>query len=432
MYAGYVVLVPPDVPQNRTTVASNEGHPAHRGLHSSVDGWPNLFGPSHNNVSRETGLVMDWPAEGPSEKWRISVGRGYSSPVVHGNRLVLLHRRDDEEIVECFDAETGDPCWQFRYPTTYQCIYEYSDGPYSTPVLDEHCVYCVGAEGQFHCLRLETGELVWRRLLHEEFTVERPLFAVGASPLLEGDRLIFNLGARDDKAGIIALDKRTGETLWTATDHGASYATACAAIVHQRKMAFVVTFEGLVALDPATGRIYWSIPFRPRAPDTVNATSPLVAGDLVLMVSGPGPGSLCLRILPDGNYQEVWSDRRVLDSQFNSLIPSAGFVYGYSSKRQDGATFRCVDLHTGELRWKWASPLARGSAVAAHGRFILWGEHGHLASLDVTPDKPVVRSLTENPLLSSPCYSAPALHRGLLYLRNETTLLCLSLRGERH
>jgi outer membrane protein assembly factor BamB len=395
-----------------------------------VDAWPNLFGPYHNSVSAETGLRTEWPAAGPPELWRIDVGRGYSSPVAMDSRLVLLHRMGDTERIESFDADTGASQWRFDYPTSYTCRYEYSDGPYSTPILDDGRIYAVGAQGQFHCLDLATGQLVWRRNPHEDYHVPEALFPVGASPLLEGELLIFNLGSRADGAGIIALDKHSGETVWTATDHGASYATPRAATIHGRRIVLVVTFEGLVALDPRSGRVHWSVPFRPHSPDSVNAASPVVAGDLVLMVTGPGPGGICLRVLPDGRYEEAWRERRNLDSQFNTLVDTDGYVYGYSSKRIR-ASFRCVDLQTGELRWQWRSPLERGSAIAADGRFILWGEHGHLASVDINPNEVVPRSMTADPLLAAPCYASPALYRGKLYLRNDETLLCLDLRSSR-
>jgi outer membrane protein assembly factor BamB len=347
---------------------------------------------------------------------------------VLGERLILLHRVGDDEVIECLDPETGRPRWEFRYPTHYQCRYRYSSGPYSTPVIDAQRVYAVGAEGVLHCLRADNGELIWRRNLSEEYAVAEGLFGVGSSPLLEDGKLIFNLGAADRDAGIIALDAATGRTLWTATDHHAGYATPIAATIHGRRLLFVVTCEGLVALDPADGRVLWQLDHQPQAPDSVNATSPIVQGDLVLMVTGPGPGSLCLRVKPDGGCHEQWRDRRVLDSQFNPLAALGGYVFGFTSSRQGGASLRCVELATGRLCWSWDSQLDRGTLLAADGKLILLGEHGHLAALAADPRQPRLLSMTPEPLLAAPCYSAPALFRGRLYLRNERTLLCLDLR----
>lgn len=391
-------------------------------------GWPNLFGPKHISVSTESNLVTTWPTDGPREKWRRKVGCGYSSPVCLGTKLFLVQRVEDEEFVECCDTDSGASIWQFRYPTKYQCRFNYSSGPYSTPVLDDRYVYAVSAEGTMRCLDQSNGRMIWQREFAKEYDLPEGLFAVGTSPLLEGDRLIFNLGGVDQNAGVIAVNKQNGETLWTATNQGASYATPIAATIHGRRIVFAVTFEGLVALDPNMGKVFWSIPFRPKGSQTVNATSPVVASDLVLMVTGPGPGSLCVRVHSDGSYEEVWRDRRVLDSQFNNLTYLDGHVYGYTSSRQGGATLNCVEMETGTLRWQHQSKLGRGSLLAVDGQIILWGEHGHLGSIDINPDRPIQRSMTTSPLLDAPCYSAPALHRGLLYLRNESSLLCLELR----
>ncbi|MEQ8787378.1 MAG: PQQ-like beta-propeller repeat protein [Pirellulaceae bacterium] len=391
-------------------------------------GWPNLFGPQHNSVSSEGGLSVAWTSAGPPRVWSREIGTGYSAPVALGERLIVLHRLGDEEVVECFDPETGDSRWQHRYPTSYQCKYRYSNGPYSTPIIDDEFVFAVGAEGALRCLNAADGQLVWRRDLSDEYQLEEGLFGVGSTPLLEGDRLIFNVGAYKDDAGVIALDRRTGATLWTATDHRAGYATPIAATIHGRRYVFVVTYEGLVALDPRDGRVFWSIDQRPMSPDSLNATSPAVWGDLVLMVTGPGPGALCLRVSPDGGYEEVWRDRRVLDSQFNPLVCTDGYLFGYTSSRQGGAVFRCVQAATGRMCWEWESVLDRGTVLAADGKLILLGEQGHLAALAATPREARPLSPIVEPLLSGPCYSAPALHRGRLILRNEGTLLSLDLR----
>jgi outer membrane protein assembly factor BamB len=203
-----------------------------------------------------------------------------------------------------------------------------------------------------------------------------------------------------------------------------------AATIQDRRMVFVLTYEGLVSLDPANGNVFFEIPFWPTGVDTINATSPMVVGDRVFIASGPGPGCRLYRISPNGQPEELWRDRRALDSQFNNLAALNGFLYGFTSKWNGGATFNCLDLDTGEVKWKFPSDLVRGSFLAVEDHFLLWGEYGHLAVMRINPEKPDLISITPSPLLRSPCYSAPALHKGLLYLRNERTLLCLNLRTD--
>lgn len=390
--------------------------------------WPGIFGPAANSTAADRNLNWHWPEQGPPELWRQPAGRGYSVPLVAGDRVFLFHRVGDDEVVAAFDATTGAAGWRFAYPTAYRCKFEYSDGPYATPAIVGERIYAFGAEGKLHCLNRHTGEVHWRRDLHADFAVAEGLFGAGASPLVQDDRVYINLGGVQRDAGVVALDAATGRTLWTATDHAAGYATPRRATIHQREYLFVLTAEGLVALQPSTGQLYWEVPFRSKSIDSVNAVTPLVSGDRILLVTGPGPGSLCLRVLPEGGCREVWRDRRVLDSQWNNLIEIDGYVYGFTSKRAGRAQFRCLDLTNGKLCWELDSDLDRGAALAVDGRFLLLGEQGHLGVVDIDPRAARARVLTPEPVLRHPCYTAPALSRGLLYLRNEETLLCLDLR----
>jgi outer membrane protein assembly factor BamB len=383
--------------------------------------WPQLFGPFNDATSSEDAmqLNLDWPAAGPPVKWRHAVGSGYSSPVVSGGRLIVFHRIGDEEILECLDAKTGQSLWADKAPTKFQDRWHYSSGPYSTPVIDGGRVFAVGAEGRMSCVELASGKRIWKRELHKDYTVPLGMFAVGASPLVVDGLVIFNLGARKNKAGIIALDAKTGRTVWTATDHGAGMATPRVATIHGQRHLFVFTQHGLVCLDPQSGSVRWIEKFLANNPEKINATSPLVHGDRIL-ISAESKGSVCLRVLPDGTHETAWKTRRDLQSQFCTLIGIDGFAYGFHALDR---TFRCLNLADGKLQWKWPAAgedgVGRGSAVAVGNRFLLFGEHGKLASLEINSHKPLPKAITKRPLLKPSCFSSPALAGGLLYLRNE-------------
>ena len=395
---------------------------------SGVTGWPSLFGPTHNSVSSETPIVTEWRPEGPRSHWRLAIGSGYSSPIVVRDRVIVLYRQQDEEIVACLAAETGETIWEHRYPTTYKCDWPpHSSGPYSTPASDGERVYALSAQGLLNCLTLRDGKVVWSRQLSEEYQVPELVFAVGHSPLIERDRLILNVGGSVDHTGILAINKMTGETIWGATDQGASYSTPAAATIHGRRLVFVLTSEGLVSLDPADGHVFWTIEFKSMTPrEAPSAVTPLVYGDIVL-ASVYQAGTICLRIRPDASYEELWRHRRTFESQYNPLVCIDGYLYGFHFFDK---SFRCIDLTTGRPQWKYKSILGCGTQLAVDGRFILFGIDGHLGSVDINPNELKTVSLTDEGLLEQPCYSAPALHNGLLYLRNEKELLCLNLRDD--
>lgn len=388
-------------------------------------GWPTLLGPNHDCTSGERGLDLQWPEAGPYQHWRIPVGVGYSSPVVLGERVVLFHRKDDLEILDCLDAETGQTLWSFDSPATYQCPFAHSSGPYSAPVLEAGRVYAVGAAGQMYCLSLEDGSEIWHRDLHGDYEVEIEVWPAAASPLLEDDRLIVNVGGRKTGAGIVALDKDTGKTLWKATDDGASCSTPVAGTIHDRRIAFVWTADALTAVDPADGNVYWQIPFCAKNYEAAHGTSPLVVDDIVF-ISGYQLGNLCVRVLPDGGYEELWRNKRkLLDSQYTSLIHLDGNVMGFSAVWR---SCRCLKIETGELQWKWRSRLRAATTIAVDGGYLMFDSTGRLASVRITPEGVEEIAMTRRPILAPPAMSYPALHNGLLYLRNEEEMVCLDLR----
>ncbi len=389
--------------------------------------WPQLFGPQRTSAVPTTPTNPTWGKDGPELLWSAEVGTGYGSPVVASGRVVFNHRVGDEEIVACVDASSGAKLWEHRYRTTFHCEMEYSDGPYSTPLIAGGDVYVVGGQGQMFCLDLETGQVNWDRDLHAEYGLEDDIFPVGSAPIAVDDRLIFNVGAANREAGVIAIDRSSGETLWEATDHDAAYCSPFAATIHGEPFVFVFTQRGLVSLHPTTGKIDWEIEHRGRAPMSYNSVSPLVHQDRVLVVTGPGPGALCVQVQPDRSYKTRWEDRRVIDSQYNTLMLAGDHIYGFTAAGQGGAELRCVDMRTGELKWKYASVLRRGQGLIAGGAMIILGERGHLASLLVSSQSPQVLAFTAGPLMKADCYCAPAYAAGRLYLKDQQRVACFKL-----
>lgn len=394
--------------------------PTHVGV-----GWPSLLGPNSDCTSPERGLNWAWGESGPPEKWRIQAGQGYASPVVLGNRLILFHRVDEREVVDCLDAETGAGIWSQSWPATYECPFNHSSGPYSAPFLQEDRVYVIGAAGRLACLDLEDGAEIWHRDVHQDYQVELEVWPVAASPVVEGDLLIVNVGGRKTGAGIVAFDKQTGETAWTAMEDGMSCAMPRVATMHGKRFLFVWTADALVSLNPEDGHVHWRLPFAAKNYEAAHGTSPLIAGNIVL-VSGYQVGNLCLRILPDGSCEELWRDnRKLLDSQYKSLLHVDGHVCGFSMIRK---SLRCLDLETGAMKWQWRSKITNGSTIAVDGHYLVLGEKGRLAAIDMTSEGVEEIAMTARPILQGPILAYPAVHNGLLYLRNDQEVLCVDLR----
>lgn len=440
--------------------------------------WPRFLGPCGNNTSDETGLLETWPTNGPPLLFEKIVGSGYSAPSVRGGRVVLHHRLGDKEIVEAFDAAKGTSLWRYAYQSLFSDPFGYNNGPRCTPSLTAECCYCLGAEGKLLCLDCHEGRLVWQRNLPGDWNVPEPFFGVGSTPLLEGDRLIVQVGGQPNSA-VVALDARTGKTLWenggkdcwdgvrtigwrgeapyhwTGEEKMASYSSPIAATIHGRRQILCLTRQGLLSLNPTNGAINFCRWFQSPVNESVNGMTPVVSGDQVLISAAYYRiGAVLLRVRPDGkSFDEVWRSPQspterdprtgtllppVLELHWNTPVLHEGYLYAFSGRNEPDANFRCVEFKTGKLfwtldeRWRPHSVLqppvyGRGSAILADCKLIVLGEGGKLGLFALNPHHPQELCSAQVPQLHFPCWTAPALANRRLYLRSEDRLLCFDL-----
>lgn len=386
--------------------------------------WPQFLGPARNGVSMETGLARTWPRQGPPVLWESKVGEGFSGPVVAGDRLILLHRVGEKEVVECLDATNGKERWKFEHPTEYRDDYGKGDGPRSTPLIAGNRVYTLGAEGRLHCLELDTGRKIWSKDLNTEYEIRKSFFGVGTSPMIEGDLLLLNVGG--EKAGIVAFDKENGKEVWKATDHQASYSSPVAVSIHGKRHAIFFTREGLVSLDPKSGAVHFSKRWRARINASVNAATPLVVDDHVFISASYNTGALLVRVRPDG-MDEIWNRDEVLSNHYNTSVYHAGHLYGVDGRQEAGARLRCIEWKTGKVRWT-QERFGCASLVLADGHVIALTEQGDQVLIEATPE--AYREKARATVLTTPCRAQIALAHGRLYARDNRKLICLNLKKE--
>lgn len=461
----------------RQATTSDESLSLEQPLRDGED-WPWFLGLTHDGVSRETGLLDVWPQGGPPLVWEREVGTGYSAPSVRGQRLVLHHRIGDNEIVDCLHAATGKPLWNYRYGSQFRDPYGYNNGPRCTPLLTADRCYTLGAEGKLLCLNLADGTRVWERDLRSEYEIPDGFFGVGATPILEGDKLIVLVGGQPD-AGVVAFDAQTGKPLWQAVgrstwDNAAtgwsndpqyswtgdemvvSYSSPIAVTIHGKRHVLCLMRHGLVSLDPQTGRVNFKRWFRSRTHESVNAARPVVVDDTILLSAAYRVGSELLKVHPNGSdFDVVWSDSRNLLTHWSTAIALDGCFLGMSGRHENEGELRCIDAQTGEVRWATPGygdlsqltrnadgdivdrttgepvpwPLyGRGSKILADRKLILLAERGTLALLEATTTEWKEISRCSAPRMKYPSWTAPVLSRGRLYLRCEDALVCLDLQ----
>lgn len=384
--------------------------------------WPQFLGPERNGISAEKDLLFAWPKMGPPVLWEKQVGSGLSGPAIAGGRLLLFHRVGDREVVQCLDAASGADIWQHAYPTAYQDDFGKDDGPRATPLVADGRVITLGAEGRLVCLSLADGTKAWERSLNEEYRVRKGFFGVATSPLLEEGLVLVNVGGRG--AGIVAFDSRTGREVWKATDDEASYSSPTVATLAGVRHAVFFTREGVVLLDPRTGQVRYSKRWRARINASVNAATPLVAGDLVFVSSSYNTGALVLQVGQDA-VREVWHGDEALSNHYNTSIHHDGYLYGLDGRQEEGPRLRCVELRTGKVRWS-REQFGCASGLWVDGHLLFLTEQGELVLVEATPE--AYREKARATVLGPSCRAQIALADGRLYGRDARKLVCWNLR----
>lgn len=289
------------------------------GLISSVvhaDDWPQWLGPQRDGVWRETGILDRFPDGGPKRLWRIPVGLGYAGPAIANGKVFLADRQlaqdaanpdnpfdrsrkvDGTERLLCLDAATGKELWKYEYPCTYQI--SYAAGPRCTPTVNDGRVYMLGAMGDLTCLDEVRGTLLWSKNLIKDFAAQVPVWGFACHPLVDGDKLILVGGGREQL--VLALDKKTGQTLWTSQTCEGDFGYSPPMIYEfgGRRQLIVWHAQAVVGLDPETGKRIWSIPFAVKA--ALTAPTARKVGDRLFVTSFYN-GSMMLKV--GGDRAEV-------------------------------------------------------------------------------------------------------------------------------
>ncbi|MYE90242.1 PQQ-binding-like beta-propeller repeat protein [Candidatus Poribacteria bacterium] len=414
--------------------------------------WDRFLGPTGDSKSFETDLLTSWSSEGPPVVWEKEIGTSYGAPTVSQGRLFMFDRHSGLARLTCMKSETGDELWRFEYPTDYEDLYGYNNGPRTCPVVDGNRVYIFGPEGMLHCVVVSDGKLLWSVDATAKFHIVQNFFGVGSAPVVEGELLIVQIGGsppgrartlldtRDpiqgDGSGIVAFNKLTGEVVYQITDELASYTTPTLATINGRRWCFTFARGGLVGFEPRTGTVDFHYPWRAKKFESVNASNPVVVDDLVFISETYGLGSSLLKVRP-GGYDVVWKDferrrNKAMQLHWNTAIHHEGYLYGYSGRHSTGCELRCIELRTGKAVWSHRVD-ERGSLLYADGHFVSLGEFGTLMLIRPTPEKFDLVSKVElidehgDERIRYPAWAAPVLSNGFLYLRGKDRLVCLDL-----
>lgn len=405
----------------------------------STSDWPQWRGPQRNGISQETGLLEQWPAEGPHLLWqRNDIGDGYSTPAIVGTRIYLLSNHGMEnEFIQALSTEDGDPIWTTRVGNVGNPD---QNPPYakarSTPTVDGDFIYALGSDGDLVCLEAASGKIRWQKSIRKEFGGTPGEWAYAESPLIDGDVIVVTPGG--EQATMVALHKKTGAVIWESAIPGGDPAEYTSAIIVQgagRKQYVQYLNKGLVGVDAKTGQFLWRYKEVVKGP--AQYFSPVARGEYVYGGALSVGGGL-VRLKPEGSgvaAEQVYFERG-LPNGLGGAVLVRDYLYGLEMATR---VLVAVEFTTGKVKWK-AEGFGRASVTYADGQLYLHDEKGDVRLVEANPEAfrekgrftpPAQPTHKTAGSFTDGAYAFPVIANGRLYIRDLGTLWAYDIRASR-
>lgn len=385
--------------------------------------WPQWRGPLRNGISQETGLLKQWPTNGPTTLWAISnLGEGFGSLAVKAERIYVQGTSETASAVFCLNQADGKTIWSTSLgPMLKQ---DRGNGPRSTPTLDGDRLYVLTENGDLACLRQRDGSAVWRKNILKEYGGENPGWLISESPLVDGNRLIVSPGGA--KAGIVALEKMTGKEIWRAQELSdtTGYASCLAVDVGGVRTIMNFTANAAVGVRASDGKLMWR--YNRAANRTANCTTPVFADNKVFFSSAYGTGGALLNLtVANGEVQaqEAYFTRDMMNHHGGMVLVN-GYLYGFSNE-----ILTCLEFSTGKVMWKDRS-VGKGSIAYADGMLYLLGEKQRVGLAEASPNGYVEKGRFAIQDLGRDTWAHPVVVGGRLYIRNQNTLTAYDVKAK--
>lgn len=392
--------------------------------------WPQWRGPHRDGHATGEAAPKKLPTE-LKPVWKISVGGGFSAPVISGALVVYLDEHDGKEIAHARKALDGTEVWHTEYTESFGD--EWGTGPRATPIIDGDRVYVQGCNGEFRALQLKDGKEIWKASYEKDFGVKflgskaregtASRRGNNGSGVITGDRIVLPVG-NTDGASLACFAKISGKVLWKTGTDEAAYSSFLEATLAGQKQVVALTADALLGADPGNGKILWRVPLKTNAKR--HAASPVLLGSDMVTVNSHSFGLLCYKITRDsGGWQatEAWANK---DLKINLATPvlEGGHLYCQGAKKD----YVCVDATTGKLNWSQpgfgSGQKDYASTISVGGKLLVLTEDGTLVLIAPNPAKYTELGRIQ---ICGNTWSHPAYSDGKLYVRDGRSLQCLDL-----
>ena len=390
---------------------------------SAPTDWPQWRGPDRTGVSTETGLLAQWPRSGPPVAWSAAMlGAGYGAVSVQGDRVYLQGMRNNQSVVSTLNRADGKLVWvRILGPAGDN---DRGPGPRSTPTIDGDRLYALSETGDLACLRVSDGTVVWQRNILKEFKGENPYWLLSESPLVDGNLVIVTPGGRG--AGMVALDKMSGKTVWASKELSdtAGYASAIVADIGGVRTIMNFTADAAVGVRASDGKLMWKN--SEASNGTANIATPVYSDGKVFFTSSYGTGASLLALRASGNEvraQEIYFTRD-MKNHHGGVVLVKGHIYGYND-----SILTCLEFASGKVVWRDRS-VGKGAVTYADGHLYILGESNVVGLVEATPAGYREKgrfSITDQ---GWPSWAHPVVSGGRLYIRNQGTLTSYDVRAK--
>jgi outer membrane protein assembly factor BamB len=382
--------------------------------------WPQWQGPDRTRISKETGLLKQWPSSGPAVVWTATgLGSGYGSMAVAGDRVFVQGARGRNSVVLAFNRADGKEVWSKALGATE--TNDQGSGPRGTPTVDGDRLYVLSEAGDLHCLKTDGSE-VWHRNILHDFNGRQLRWLISESPLIDGDAVIVSPGGSG--AGMVKLDKMTGKTRWTAKELSdpAGYSSPIVADIGGVRTYMSLTSAAGIGVRASDGKLMWR--YARAANGTANIATPVYSDNKVFYTSAYDTGGALLALTPqDGEVKakEVYFTRD-MKNHHGGVVLIDGYLYGYND-----SILTCLEFATGKLMWRDRS-VGKGSVTYADGNLYLQSETNMFALADASPSGYHEKGRFSIPDKGLPSWAHPVISNGRLYVRNQDTMLVYDIK----
>jgi outer membrane protein assembly factor BamB len=395
--------------------------------------WPQWQGPDRNAMSKEKGLLQEWPKDGPPLAWKAkSLGGGDSAPAVAGGVLYGMSARGGDEVVGALAEKDGTELWAVKVSAAFQQRMPQSkEGPGCTPTVDGDRLYVETMGGEVACLSAKDGKSVWQVSLTKEFGGRVPQWSFRESVLVDGDRVICTPGGPD--ATVVALDKATGKTVWkskVAGNPGAAYSSPIVIDTAGQRQYVQLTARALIGVAAADGKFLWKYD-RAAARTGICCSTPVSFDGHVFAASAYGAGGGLVKLSKDGDgvkADEVFFTKS-MENHHGGMIALDGRLFGAHGGNA-GGLLTCLDLKTGKVLWDERAA-EKGAVAFADGRLYYRSETGNVLLIEPSATEYVERGKFKQPDRSrSAAWAHPVVANGKLYIRDQDVLLCYDVKAK--